>query len=430
MHRCQAAAIVALLLAVSLVHADNWPQWRGPTGQGYADDARVPLTWSEKENVLWKAKLPGTGNSSPIVWGDRVFLTAASADGRERTVLCLRTTDGKLLWQETAAKDDRPEKKHGWNTYASPSCTTDGQHVYAFFGTPGLFCYDFDGKLVWKQTFGVFTNANGWGIGASPFLFEDLVIQNCDNDGAAGLGPKEKGLTAAPMALVALDKATGKGAGGPTANMGHGFSTPILRTGTSGRKELLLNGPRGVWAYDPRSGTELWHCERPPQDDQSKFGEPLPVFSGDLIFALPGRTGTFSVLPSQRQRRCDARMSSGRRAARAAATWPRRILWDNLIYAADRNGLLTCLDFKSGTTAFKEKLRGSVIETSSPVAVRDRLLFVLETGETVVLQPGREFKVAGRNSLSDGTEFRASPAIADGRIFLRSQSHLYCIGEK
>ncbi len=193
MHRCQAAALVALLLAVSLVHADNWPQWRGPSGQGYSDDARVPLKWGEKENVLWKSKLPGAGNSSPIVWGDRVFLTAAKADGRERYVLCLRAADGKVLWQETAAKDDAPEKKYPWNTYASPSCTTDGKHVYAFFGTTGLFCYDLDGKLVWKQSFGVFTNSMGWGIGASPFLFEDLVIQNCDNDGAAGLRRTRRG---------------------------------------------------------------------------------------------------------------------------------------------------------------------------------------------------------------------------------------------
>ncbi len=231
------------------------------------------------------------------------------------------------------------------------------------------------------------------------------------------------------MALIALDKATGRERWRTQRNMGHGYSTPILRTGTSGRKELLLNGPRGIWAYDPRSGTELWHCERPPQDDQSKFGEPLPVFSGDLVFALPGRTGTsqcFRPAGTGDVTR-DVVWTSSRKGSRDVAS---PILWDNLIYAADRNGLLTCLDFKTGATVYKEKLRGSVIETSSPVAVRDRLLFVLETGETVVLQPGREFKVAGRNSLSDGTEFRASPALADGKLYLRSQSHLYCIGEK
>ena len=165
------------------VEVPNWASWRGPSGQGYSDDARIPLTWGNVHNLLWKTNLPGQGNSTPIVWGNRIFLTASSDDGKDRLLLCVRTTDGQLLWQRLVAHEDDPGKSHPWNRYASASCTTDGERVYAFFGTPGLFCYDFDGRLVWRHTFGLFTSEAGWGTAASPFLFEDLVIQNCDNDG-------------------------------------------------------------------------------------------------------------------------------------------------------------------------------------------------------------------------------------------------------
>jgi outer membrane protein assembly factor BamB len=428
MNRCSLASLL-LFLAASFAHADNWPQWRGPTGQGHSDDTRAPLTWGNDKNLLWKTKLPGHGNSSPIVWGDRIFLTAAGTDGRDRYVLCVRAGDGKVLWQETAAKDDSPERKHNWNTYATPSCTTDGKHVYAFFGTPGLFCYDFDGKLVWKQSFGVFTSEPGWGVGASPILFEDLVIQNCDNDGTAGLRPDQKGLTAAPMALIALDKVTGKERWRTERNMGRGFSTPMLLTSPAGRTELVLNGPRGVWAYDPRSGKELWHCER-PAEEQSKFGEPMPVCNRDVLFALSGRPGTAQCLRRSGEgdvTKTGVLWSASRKGSRDVAS---PILWDDLVYAADTNGLLSCHDLKTGAMVYKDKQRLGGTAAASPVALRGKLLYLLESGQTVVLQPGREFKVVGRNTLSDGSAFRASPAIADGKLYLRSQTYLYCIGEK
>src|SRR5262249_31754016 len=158
--------------------------WRGPSGQGYSDDTKVPLTWSEKANVLWKTALPGSGHSTPIVWGDRLFLTAAKDKGNERYVVCVGAADGKVLWSQLASKGAGVDKIHNWNTYASSSCATDGKYVFAFFGTPGLFCYDFEGKQIWKHSFGVFTSETGWGTGASPFVFENLVIMNCDNDGA------------------------------------------------------------------------------------------------------------------------------------------------------------------------------------------------------------------------------------------------------
>lgn len=418
-----------LLWAVAALAGAHWPQWRGPSGQGYVDDAKVPLTWSGTQNLLWKAKLPGAGNSSPIVWGDRVFLTAASKDGDERYVLCVQAGDGKLLWQQLASKGIPAGRSHNWNGYASASCATDGTHVYAFFGTPGLFCYNFDGKLMWKHSFGIFTTANGWGTGAaSPVLFEDLVIQNCDNDGPAGLPAAQKTEPTAPMALVALDKRTGQVRWQTERNQGKGWSTPVLMPQPGGRTDLVLNGPYGVWAYDPRTGKEVWHCERHKGDNQALFGEPIPAFNQDALYAQSGRTGPMQAI----------RLGGSADVTRTNVLWEVRrgsrdvsstMLWDGLLYLADRSGILSCYDAKTGSLLWKER-SGAKTCTASPVAVRDRLLFLLEDGVTLVLQPGRECKVVGRNTLNDGTEFRASPAVVDGKLYLRSQSHLYCIGEK
>ena len=164
-----------------------------PQRAGLRRGRQVPLEWSETKNVLWKTKLPGDGHSSPIIYGDRIFLTGSNDGGNDRHVFCVSASDGKLLWQKVAAKEQPKEKTHAWNGYASPSCATDGKHVYAFFGTPGMFCYDVDGKFVWKKTFGKFISKTGWGTAASPFLYGDLVILNCDNDGGKRRGARVAG---------------------------------------------------------------------------------------------------------------------------------------------------------------------------------------------------------------------------------------------
>ena len=155
----------------------NWPQWRGPRQDGHSDDKRAPLVWGQGENLKWRIDLPGFGNSSPVVWQDRIFLTSATKTGTERSVLCIDRNSGKTLWQRTAAQGLPPEPVHDWNAHASATCATDGERVYAFFGTPGLVCYDCQGKLLWKKDFGPLVATNGWGAGAaSPVLFEDLVF--------------------------------------------------------------------------------------------------------------------------------------------------------------------------------------------------------------------------------------------------------------
>ncbi len=414
--------------AASTAHL-AWTHWRGPSGQGYVTDSKVPLTWSATENVLWKTPLPGAGNSTPIIVGDRLFLTAAGTGGDERYVLCVRTGDGQILWKETASKGIEAGKTHSWNGYASASCATDGTRVYAFFGTPGLFCYDLDGKLLWKHDFGVFTADTGWGSGASPVVVGDLVIQNCDNSGAAALPKGHKPEEAAPMALVALNKETGQEVWRTPRNQGKGWSTPVLVPMPDGRVDLVLNGPHGVWAYDPKTGKELWHCERHKGTDQALFGEPLPVFDRERMFILSGRPGPMLGI----------RLGGTGDLTKTNILWdvPRKgsrdvgspLLWKDLVYVGDRNGYLSCQDAATGQTLWKERV-GTKSFSASPLLVQEKALFLMEDGQAVVLEPGREFKVAGKNTLSDGTDFRASPVIVAGRLYLRSQSHLYCIGSK
>ncbi len=433
LHRCLPPVLLFLILVPSLPAENssaNWALWRGPSMQGYSNDSRVPLTWSDKENLVWKAGLPGAGNSTPIIWGDRIFLTASSKDGLERYVLCLQASDGKLLWQQTASKGVPPGKTHGWNGFASASCTTDGSHVYAFFGTPGLFCYDLDGKLVWQHNFGIFTSEAGWGTAASPFLYEDLVIQNCDNDGAKGLPAGNKTGSAAPEALVALNKKTGAVVWTTPRNMGRGFSTPCLILTAAGRVDLVLNGPLGVVGYDPRTGQERWRCMRPSTKDDQRFGEPLPVFNQEMLFIESGRPGPCQGirLPGEGDiTRSHVLWTGARRGHRDVAS---PILVDGLVYAADNKGVLSCYELKTGKELYNERI-GNGKALGSPVLVRGKLLFVLDDGVTVVVEPGRALQIAGRNKLSSSgsLDFGASPAIAGGRLYLRSQSVLYCIGE-
>lgn len=408
----------------------NWTTWRGPSGQGHVDDPRVPLTWSDKENLLWSTRLPGKGNSTPIIWGERMFLTAASNKGEERYLICVDRSDGKILWKQTASKGVPPGRTHGWNGYASASCATDGQRVYAFFGTPGLFCYDIKGKFLWRHEFGTFTSSTGWGTAASPFLFEDLVIQNCDNDGPKALSRGEK--DAAPMALIALDKIKGTVRWQTPRNQGKGFSTPRLITSPRGRLELVLNGPNGVWSYDPGSGKEYWHILRTDGKDQAKFGEPIPVSSGDIMVASSGRPGPMQAF----------KLDGSGDITRSHLLWQIRrkgrdvaspIIWGDYLYAADsRQALLTCYELKTGKEIYTRRLAADAKVLASPVVVQGKLLFLLDNGETVVLEPGPEYKIVRRNVLAGhgGLDFGASPVVVDGRLYLRSQSQLYCIGAK
>ncbi|MSR32848.1 MAG: hypothetical protein EXR99_15240 [Gemmataceae bacterium] len=426
------AAWITLCLAFTpALAADNWPHWRGPGWQGVSDDATAPLQWSNEKNLLWKTALPGGGNSSPIIQNGKVFLTCSSPDGAERRVVCVDAATGKVLWNQLASKGVAPGKSHQWNGYASASCATDGERVYAFFGTPGLFCYSVEGQLLWKKSFGIFTSEAGWGTSASPFLYEDLVIQNCDNDGDMALPAGATG--SAPMSLVALDKKTGQERWSTPRNLGRGFSTPRLLTVAGGRVDLVLNGPNRLAGYDPKNGKELWRCDRSHPRDQARFGEPLPITNGRSIFILSGRPGPCQALrlPGEGDiTKTHVAWEVERKAHRDVGS---PVLLNDLIYQPDTKGMLTCMHLETGKVLYDSRIgNGQNKGLSSPLVLRGKILIPLDDGETVVVEPGAELKILYRNKLGDGTplDFGASPAVSAGKIFFRSQHTLYCVGEK
>jgi outer membrane protein assembly factor BamB len=220
----------------------NWPRWRGPQQDGHSAETDLPVKWSA-DNIVWKTDLPGSGQSSPMIWGDRIFLTAALAGGAERIVLCVDRRTGDLLWQQTAWKG-APEKSHDMNGFASASCVTDGEIVVAFFGRGGIHAYTVAGQPLWSHDLGTFQGP--WGTAACPILVDDLVVQNCDAEVDAN--------------LVAFDKLTGKQVWKTKRRDHRGWSTPIV-INTGARREIVLNGDEGVQAYDPATGRDLWFCQ-------------------------------------------------------------------------------------------------------------------------------------------------------------------------
>jgi outer membrane protein assembly factor BamB len=399
----------------------TWPGWRGPQQDGHSGDARVPLQWGQRENLKWQIELPGLGHSSPIVWGERVFLTAATRTGTERWILGIDRKSGKVLWQQTAAQGLPAEPVHAWNTHASATCATDGERVYAFFGTPGLFCYDVAGKLLWRKTFGPLAASTGWGAGAaSPLLFKDLVIVNGDQ-GAKRSQLDEKGVNYGPSWLWAVNKRTGELVWKTERNQGMGWCTPVIWT-HDGQHELVLNGQLGVWAYEPRTGKELWHVTgRQPEEG---FGEITPMWGHGLLYIFTGKPGpAWAIRPGGRGDISTSHVAW--QIARKDRDVSSPVLVGDHLYTISRIGVATCLDGRTGRELWRERLGGQ--PCASLLCVRGKVLFLSDDGTAFVTEPGPEFRLLHKNKLGDGDEFRASPAVADGQMLIRSDRRLYCI---
>jgi outer membrane protein assembly factor BamB len=395
-----------VIFGVTPAEADSWPSWRGPQGNGHSQESGLPVRWDEK-SVLWKIALPGSGQSSPIIWGERIFLTAALDNGKKRLVLCIDRRKGDILWQDEAWTGD-PEKSHKMNGWASASCATDGERVVAFFGKGGLHCYGIDGKPLWSRQLGTFPGL--WGTSACPIIVGDLVIQNCD---AAG-----------ESFLVALHKHTGKTVWQTprTAPERGGWSTPVL-VQAGKRQELVLNGEKAVTAYDPISGKELWFCK-----SFNGRGEPTVVPGNGLIYVVNGLAGDiYAVRPggSGDVTRTHMAWHTPRKGGRDQ---PSPILVGKHLLVADMKGLTTCYDSDTGKVLWKDQLPGAF--TASPIAARGHVYFLNEGGETFVLEPGPTMNVVAENIVNAAPAeiFRASLSPSSGQIFARSRTHLYCIG--
>ena len=383
----------------------HWPRFRGPTGQGETHVTGLPLRWNKVgENIAWRAKVPGQGNSSPIAWGERVFVTSSEDKGAKRLVHCFHAADGRPLWTRQAP-ERKPEAGLGFkNTYASATPVTDGERVVAFLGSCGLVCFDFDGNVLWQYDLPNIRTTHG--PGASPVLYKDLVILAQDQNQGESI-------------FLAVDKRTGKKAWQAKRPRAMTWTTPtVVRVGD--HDELVVAGGETVRGYDPLTGQELWMLNGPTREVV-----PVVVVGKDLIYSASGRNGpTLGLRPGGKGDVTETHLAW--RTVRGGPHVPSPVLANGRLYTANDTGVVTCLDAATGKLIFQERLPGSF--SASPLAAGDRIYIPNESGVTYVLRAGDKFELLAKNDL--GSPIQASPAVVGGRLLLRTQDELVCVGSK
>jgi outer membrane protein assembly factor BamB len=404
-------APLALLLSISsamLASAADWPRWRGPAGTGHSEEKGLPVSWDEK-SVVWKTPLKGSGQSSPIVIGERIFLTAAEDNGKKRLVCALERNSGKMLWEQVAWTGV-PEPTHKMNGWATSTCCSDGERVYACFGKAGLHAYTVDGKHLWSRELGEFRSKTKRGTAASPVVAGDIVIYNGDSE--------------SDPYLFGLDKLTGEIKWQTKRPAKEGYSTPIL-VPVKDRTELVLNGDEFVAGYDPATGKQLWSCK-----SFAPRGEPTPTFANGLIYVINGQPGDiYAVRPGGSGNVTKTHMvwHTPRKNGRDQ---PSPIVVGDYLLVANMDGVLNCYDVRTGKDLWKDRISDAKVCTS-PVAVEGRVYFQNEAGEVMVVAPGPELKLLARNTVGASADevFRSTPTPHRGQFLLRSDRVLYCVGK-
>jgi len=400
-----------LLLALPLgAQAGDWPGWRGPRGDGTSDEVNVPVRWSQTENVAWKTAIPGKGHSSPVIWGDRIFLTSCDEKDGRRLLLCLDRRDGKILWEKTVLTCPL-ERKHKLNSFASSTPATDGKRVYVtFLEDPRfqVYCYDFDGKLIWNKSPGEFHSRHGFC--SPPILYKDLVILNGDQDAPQGT----------ESYLVALDKNTGAQRW-RTDRPNHTRSyCPPLLIEAAGKKQLVFSGSMCVASYDPDTGKLIWIVDGPTEQFVASL-----VYAHDLLFLTYGfpKLGVMAIKPDGTGNVTKTHVVYN--IERGGGYVPSPIAHGDYFFVVKDEGFAYCYEAKTGKRQWMERLGKH--HSASPVSAGGHLYFLDDEGIMWVLKPGPTFEVVAKNAL--GEECYASPAIARGQMFIRTANHLYCIGK-
>ena len=439
--RLAMAFIVTCAFALLLnfdASASNWPQWRGPAGQGISTEKNLPTTWTASKNIKWKTAIEGRGHSSPIVWGKRIFLTTAldgevipgrtpgvthkMADGTDFVhpdavganlkhtfkVICLDKETGKILWERVAYEGPVHDSRHKRASFASSTPATDGKYVFAYFGSEGLYAYDVNGKLLWKQDLGKLGTASV-GYGVSPILYGNLVIMQCDESGMNSF-------------IAAFDKKTGKEVWRAARKVDVTWSTPVL-VKAGKRTELIASAAEAIISYDPLTGKELWRHKGLESNAVN-----TPVVSDDMVVITSGYPKKITLA----LRGGGSGDVTGSKQLlwtydKGTAYVPSPILYGEYLYLMAGNGTLTCLEAKTGKVAYEgARVPKPIPFTSSPVAYEGKVLITSDEGETFVVKAGPKHEIIGTNSV--GEPVFASPAIADGNIFIRGESHLFAIG--
>lgn len=448
----------------------NWPAWRGPLGNGVAPKAKPPTEWSEDHNIRWKVEIPGKGHATPIVWGDRIYIQTAvetnrepkdadagnggsnsmesmiiessagaifqPGDGRggrggrlrpdgrrgfgggdapkhmfEFQVIALDRNTGKTIWTKTVREERPHESGHSDATQASNSPVTDGKHIYAYFGSRGLYCLDMDGNVKWEKQFGRMQTRNQFGEGSSPVMHGDTIVVVWDHEGEDF--------------IVALNKKNGKERWRKERDEPTSWCTPVV-VEVKGRAQVVACSTNHVRAYDLKTGDEVWRCTGMTQNTI-----PTPLVAGDLLYAISGFRGAAAMAIRYAAAKGDI-------TDKDAIVWrydqdtpyvPTGVIYNNRLYFVENNRpILTCLDGKSGKPVYdKVRLTGPDSIYASFAAADGKVYISGRNGTTVVLKDGSAFEVLATNTLDDG--FDASPVLVGDSIYLRGRSHLYCIAE-
>ena len=396
-----------MILAVFLGRpacGENWPGWRGPRGDGTSLETNVPVQWDGTENVKWKTPIPGKGHASPIVWGDRVFVVSAMKETTERLLLCLDAGSGAVRWQRMVLKAPF-ERVHKLNSHASSTPATDGDRVYVSFldrDTMYIAAYDFEGKLVWEVRPGPFASMHGYC--SSPVLWKDKILLSGDHDG--------------PAYLVALDRGTGRTLWKtPRPNNTRSYCAPIVRQ-IDGRNQMILSGNLCVASYDPDTGKQHWIIDGPTEQFVASL-----VYNGELLFMTCGFPDHFmqAIRPDGQGNVTNTHVVWQK--DRDCSYVPSPISVGPYFLLTSDTGIATCLEAQTGESLWRERLGPHF--SASPVTANGLVYFLSDKGVMTVIKPGPAFEVVARNELGEATY--ASPAISKGCLFLRSESHLYCI---
>lgn len=414
------------MVCVHTVSAQNWPQWRGPQATGFALSGNPPIEWNEQKNVRWKIRLSGTGYSTPAVWGDHIFITAAQtteddviksgiATANKPIKFLLIAVDrktGKVKWQRLAREEIPHQSRNRMGSWATASPTTDGKYVYAFFGSRGLYCYTFEGKLIWEKDFGDMDTGGDMGEGASPVLYKDKLIVNWDHNGEDF--------------ITALEASTGKEIWRKKRDERISWTTPLI-VQVAGRTQVITVAEKWIQSYDITNGDIIW------QTESLRYGNiSTPVAADGVVYVGSG-------LQRGRIQAIRLNGAKGNISGSSSILWsydkfypyvPSPLLMDGLLYfTKDRVGFLTCMDTTTGQVLYSNtRLNGIRHIFASPSGAADRVYFLGRNGVMVVIRHGPDFEVLATNTLDD--EFDASPVIVGDEIFLRGHQYLYCISRQ
>ena len=434
MHKRLSVIPLALVACAGVFAAvDGWPHWRGPKDDGMAA-GDAPLHWSDTEHIAWKVTVPGKGNSSPVVWDDRIFLTTAVPTGsappapaapagrrggpggtsgpqaeQKFMVLCYDRKTGKLLWEKVARVATPHEGYHPtYGSFASNSPVTDGKHVIAFFGSRGVFCYTLDGQLVWQKDMPQLRMHLNFGEGAWPALEGDKLVLVLDQTGESF--------------VLALDKSTGRELWRTPREGAQNWSGPLITT-HNGRKQVIVSAARKSAGYDFESGKPIWEV--------SGLGPntiPAPVAADGMVFLMSGfRNPNLMAIKLGREGDLTGTDAVVWQNQRGNSYTPSPVLYEGKLYMLTDNGMLSCLDAKTGKPYYQqERLPKPYSFKSSPVGVNGKLYLASEDSDVIVVRMGEKFEVLATNTL-EGQMFISTPAILDGSIYLRSQNTLFCI---